>query len=643
MSERLRRTVAIAAVTVTAAAISVIVVDGAFASYPGGNNGLTTLHNDTISWQGGNPSNLTVHDTSIGGGQWSPDGSRMAFVNASGVVETVRFNDGGDIQRFAFPDNAAKSDPTWISNGTKVMWAENGSLWWNTSDGVLAPAPERFLTPPVRYTPPLGVSYNNPDGGLGGLIVFDATSATGTDVVALSDSGLTHNVRPTTLVANASQPAVTVTTRTEIAFVRPDSHGHAQIWASGVNDTNLVQVTSDPVDHSNPTWAPNQSTTPVIAFDEGNSVFTAASDGSTAANPTPTGLTGPPAYQATTADTVVRVAGADRFGTAVAASQMEWATAGATGQTGRQPAKAVVLSRSDTFADALAGSALATAKQGPLLMTPPGSLNPKTAAEIRRVLGTNGGTVYILGDTGAISASVATAVQKLGGAVPYTTVRLQGANRYGTAVAIAKAISPHPANIFVTTGLDFPDALAAGAAAGSLDEPGVSDPSNAAVLVLSADLTLPPETKGFIDSQPGAQLWGIGSPGGAALNDNGYPEFELFGVNRYETADEVATVFFSGGHVTGFATGTNWPDALAGGGLMGTLDGPLLLSPPTGLIAETAAMLSAESGADSEALVFGGTDVVSDTVLNRVGTLIGGVVPAHEVIVGPSSGIAAGR
>ncbi len=78
-----------------------------------------------------------------------------------------------------------------------------------------------------------------------------------------------------------------------------------------------------------------------------------------------------------------------------------------------------------------------------------------------------------------------------------------------------------------------------------------------------------------------------------------------------------------------------WPDALAGGALMGTLDGPLLLSPPAGVIPETAALLSAESGADSEALIFGGSDVVSDTALNGIGTAIGGVVPAKKVIVGP--------
>ena len=61
--------------------------------------------------------------------------------------------------------------------------------------------------------------------------------------------------------------------------------------------------------------------------------------------------------------------------------------------------------------------------------------------------------------------------------------------------------------------------------------------------MLSTNDALPAETKGFIDSQPSAQLWGIGT-GGAVLDNLGYHEFELFGENRYETADEVASIFF---------------------------------------------------------------------------------------------------
>lgn len=647
ISNRVRGAVVIASVAAVAAAITITVTDGAFASHSGGSNGLTTLNNGIIGWDGGHPANLTIADAAVGGGQWSPDGSRMAYVDTSGAVKTVRFDKGSDIVRLTVDDQVPKSDPTWTSDGSMVIWAAHGSLFWTTSDNTLSKLP---AVSPIEYKPPAGTTYDNPDGGPNGLIAFDATTGSNTKVVEITESQLLVLSASTTTVTTGSQPAISPSDPTEVAFVRPDAHGHAQIWRSGSNDAHLVQITSNPVDHSNPTWAPDQSATPVIAFNEGDKVFTAPSDGSNPSAPATTGMTGTPAYQSTNADTLFRVAGANRFGTAVATSRMEWSDAGSTTHDGRQPARAVVLTRSDTFADALAGAPLATEKQGPLLLTPVGSLNPETASEIKRVFGRTGGTVYILGGTDAISASVETAVQKLGGpGAPYGTVRLQGKNRYATAVAIAKAINPQPNFIFVTTGLNFPDALAAGAAAGSLNSPGVvGEPHNAAVVLLSADYALPAETKAFIDNnqanQVHAELWGIGAQGGGALA-NRYFERELFGANRYETADAVAATFFSGtaergfvgATVTGIATGTNWPDALAGGALMGTLDGPLLLSQPAGVIPETATFLSAESGAYSQALVFGSADVVSDDTINRVGTAIGGVVRVNKVVVGPSS------
>jgi hypothetical protein len=644
MSNRVRGAAVIASVVAAAAAITITVTDSAFASHSGGSNGLTTLNNGMISWESGHPANLTIKDTTTGGGQWSPDGSRMAYVDTSGDVNTVRFDKGSDIVRLTFDDHVPKSDPTWTSDGSMVIWAAHGSLFWTTSDNTLSPLPAGT---PVEYKPPAGTTFDNPDGGPNGLIAFDATTGSDTKVVEIAESRLLVLSASTTIVTSGSQPAISPSDPSEVAFVRRDSDGHAQIWRSGSNDGRLVQITSNPVDHSNPTWAPDQNSMPVIAFDEGDKVFTAPSDGSNPDNPAATGLTGTPAYQSTNADTVFRVGGTNRFKTAVAASRTEWSDAGSTVHDGRQPAKAVVLTRSDTFADALAGAPLATDRQGPLLLTPVGSLNPDTASEIKRVFGHNGGTVYILGDTGAISASVETAVQKLGGpGTSYGTVRLQGKNRYGTAVAIAKAISPQPNFIFVTTGLNFPDALAAGAAAGSINWSRVVGGSgNAAVVLLSADDALPAETKAFIDNnQVHAELWGIGAQGGGALA-NRYFERELFGSNRYQTADAVAATFFTGttergfvgAKVTGIATGTNWPDALAGGALMGTLNGPLLLSQQTGVIPETATFLSAESGAYGQALVFGSTDVVSDDTLNRVGAQIGGVVPVNKVIVGPSS------
>jgi hypothetical protein len=74
------------------------------------------------------------------------------------------------------------------------------------------------------------------------------------------------------------------------------------------------------------------------------------------------------------------------------------------------------------------------------------------------------------------------------------------------------------------------------------------------------------------------------------------------------------------------ATGTNWPDALAGGALMGTLNGPLLLTPGTAstLDADTAWHLSTNSTSIDTALVFGGPSVVNAAQLNQCGTQISG-------------------
>ena len=116
----------------------------------------------------------------------------------------------------------------------------------------------------------------------------------------------------------------------------------------------------------------------------------------------------------------VRLFGSDRFGTAIAASLAEFPTAGTAG--------AVVLARADDYPDALVGAALAAARNAPLLFANGGSLTPATQAEIQRVLPA-GGTVYLLGGTAAIPASVATSLTALG----FVPTRYAGADRFGTA------------------------------------------------------------------------------------------------------------------------------------------------------------------------------------------------------------------
>lgn len=300
--------------------------------------------------------------------------------------------------------------------------------------------------------------YRNPDGGPGRTVVFQREDddgsghPTGQPAVLLYDGAKPELNRVTVVDEHGANPALSPDGR-RVAFVRD-----GQIITSDLTGGNEVVVTSNAAVHDNPTWSPDGWT---IAFSQGSTVATAPADGSRATSPTVVSTVGGvPAYQPQKKDRIARLAGDSRFTTAARVSQSHWATA-ADASDKRRRAASVTLSRSDTFADALGGSALAAAKHGPLLMTPTASLQADTRAELQRVLAP-GGVVYVLGSPGALSSEVESAVLALG----YQVRRLAGADRFATAVAIAKEMRSDGGAIFVATGMDFPDALAAGAAAG---------------------------------------------------------------------------------------------------------------------------------------------------------------------------------
>lgn len=129
------------------------------------------------------------------------------------------------------------------------------------------------------------------------------------------------------------------------------------------------------------------------------------------------------------ARTTERVDEADASRAAVAISQLRFASAG----TGGRSAAHAVLSRDDDFPDSLAGAALTD--DGPLLLTSSADLSPAAAGELRRLLAP-GGTVYLLGGEAALSSRVADAVTAAG----FRPVRLAGASRIETAIAIADEV-----------------------------------------------------------------------------------------------------------------------------------------------------------------------------------------------------------
>lgn len=306
-------------------------------------------------------------------------------------------------------------------------------------------------------------------------------------------------------------------------------------------------------------------------------------------------------FQGATTVPVQRVYGSDAIATSIAVSQAEFTSAGS--------AKAVVLARSDFFADALAGGPLAAKLGGPLLITPgaslSSSLDSRVQNEIERVLPV-GDTVYILGGALALSSSIDSALQALG----YVTQRIAGADQFATAVDVADQLG-NPSTIFEATGLSFQDALSSVPAA--ILERGA--------ILLTEGSTQAPATAAYLAQHPGDTRYAIGGPLAAAGADP--TATAVWGDDLYETSAAVASRFFSDGTTFGAATGTNFPDALSGGVFMGDIGnpGPILLVQPSGpLPSSISQYLISSLPTLVQGYLFGGPLAVGDGVLAELET-----------------------
>ena len=531
--------------------------------------------------------------------QWSPDGTRAVFLNQFNQIQTYGEVSGDWLGPVPAAGTQRRS-PTFDSSGRYLIWSERSgpAATWHLQ---IAQASKAFLDGGRQWSPDDGFHYTSPDATFDGKVVFQRNADDGGQLAGVPEvwqGDLTTGVMKR-LLTDASQPTAW---GTSLAYVHSDG-AHQQIYRAE-GSSAPVQLTTGAADHTNPVWSTDAG---YVTYNvNGNQVGRVAEGGS--GETTIAGLTGTPTYQWRTVGSSWRIGGGTAFETATRVSQSYW---------GAGKAESVVIARSDGFADALGGSALAAAKHGPLLLTETASLNALTAAEITRILPKTG-RVYLLGGTSAISDDVAATIRALG----YNNItRLSGADRYETSVAIANEITTSPEMILAATGENFPDALTAGAAAGAYDTKGYR-----AVVLLTKDATLPAPSKSYLDLHNTAQLFPIGGQAVAATAGRSNVTTAISGADRYETAARVADVFFPGTYYAGVATGENWPDALAGGALLGTFGAPLFLTKgsQTTLQGATAAELTERSAAIQTALVFGNSTTVPDAQALQVKAIVAG-------------------
>jgi putative cell wall-binding protein len=255
---------------------------------------------------------------------------------------------------------------------------------------------------------------------------------------------------------------------------------------------------------------------------------------------------------------VERVAGADRYESAVAVSRYAFAAA-----------PVVFLASGENFPDGLSASAAAAQMGGPLLLTTPFSIPPSVFAELDRL---HPARVMVVGGPSVIDNSVVAALTNRG----YATQRVFGADRYATSAAIARLAFPSCSIACIASGRSFADALALSATAAGSAGPlllvdGLSHSIGVPAESVIADLGCT-----FASIAGGAAVVSPAIEGELTARVRGVARFA--GTDRYDTSrliNEWSGQFIR--HVF-VVSGDNFPDALAAAAAAGGIHAGLYLA-----------------------------------------------------------------
>ena len=237
-----------------------------------------------------------------------------------------------------------------------------------------------------------------------------------------------------------------------------------------------------------------------------------------------------------------------------------------------------VIATGHNYPDALAASALAGTKKAPIILTDgrKATLGAAAKAEVER-LGVR--SVFIVGSEGSVSAGIEKQLRDMGIAV----TRIAGSDRTATSVEVmrqTRAANRSADTVIISSGKGFADALSIGP---------YSYKAHAPIVLANAKGMLSGETVEAIKADKGIEnvviVGGVGSVSNKVKTQlgKGYSYTRLGGHDRYETSAIIAkwSLEENQGMTVAYpvvATGLNFPDALAGAPLAGSLNSIIVLA-----------------------------------------------------------------
>lgn len=305
--------------------------------------------------------------------------------------------------------------------------------------------------------------------------------------------------------------------------------------------------------------------------------------------------------------TIARLAGNDRFSTAIAVSQAGWP----------KGAETIVLTTGLNYPDALSAAPLAGKYDAPILLVGAQGLSAETLAEVKRLQPKK---AYLVGGTGVVPKSVETQLTKNG----ISVTRLAGKDRYETAMAVALSLGMSN-GIFIVPGQSFTDTLSAASIAAAEVMPIIPVPPEdltesqksrllranlSRVIIVGGKEEISEKIRNYFDS----------------------PEI-IYGTDAYERNIALLEYFSESINVDNvfIATGQQYPDALAAAAYAQKENNPIILLKGN-LISSTVQNYFAKN-IMSTLTILGGESVISSSTVNRLINQLPSVTEVDDITV----------